>query len=84
MVADDKELATNVNDVVGVPGFAVTNDHTRKINEDMGNTRIEEYVGSLIKDPNFTISIAEAVARSITTQQRKQQELDLNLSLTEM
>lgn len=81
--SDDKE-ATNVNDDVGLTGWL---QKEKRHKEDVSNTRIEQFVGSLIKDPNFTVSLAEAVARSITTQQRKQQvqqELDLNLSLTEV
>eukprot|EP00256_Glycine_max_P057195 XP_014624934.1 WRKY transcription factor 63 isoform X1 [Glycine max] len=46
------------------------------------NIKIEEYVSSLIKDPDFTMSLAEAVARTITGQQ-KQQDLNLNLELPE-
>ncbi|RDY00267.1 putative WRKY transcription factor 40, partial [Mucuna pruriens] len=47
------------------------------------NIKIEEYVSSLIKDPDFTMSLAEAVARTITGQQ-KQQGLNLNLDLPEL
>ncbi|XP_028782663.1 probable WRKY transcription factor 40 [Neltuma alba] len=80
-VADDKLEATNVNDA-GLPGWTLTD---KRPPEDVGTIRIEQFVGSLIKDPNFTVSLAEAVARSITTPQRKQQEdLDLNLSLAEV
>lgn len=46
------------------------------------NIKIEEYVSSLVKDPGFTLSLAEAVARTITGQQ-KQQGLNLNLDLQE-
>ncbi|KAL2317981.1 hypothetical protein Fmac_031857 [Flemingia macrophylla] len=46
------------------------------------NIKIEEYVSSLVKDPGFTMSLAEAVARTITGQQ-KQQGLNLNLDLQE-
>ncbi|KAF7830351.1 putative WRKY transcription factor 40 [Senna tora] len=85
IIADDKEARTiNFKDDVGLPAAAFAQIHTRHSSEDLSNTRIEQYVGSLIKDPSFTISLAEAVARSITTQQRKQQELDLNLSLAEV
>lgn len=44
---------------------------------------IEEYVGSLIKDPDFTTALAEAVARTITDQHKQQQDLNLNLDLPE-
>ena len=47
------------------------------------NSKIEEYVSSLIKDPDFTVALAEAVARSMTGQ-RKQQGLNLNLGLAEV
>lgn len=46
------------------------------------NIKIEEYVSSLIKDPDFTEALAEAVARSIIDQP-KQQDLNLNLGLPE-
>ncbi|XLU21235.1 hypothetical protein S245_057301 [Arachis hypogaea] len=42
------------------------------------NTKIEEYANSLIKDPEFTAALAEAVARTITGQS-KEQDLNLNL-----
>lgn len=41
--------------------------------------KIEEYATSLIKDPEFTAALAEAVARTITGQ-HKRQGLNLNLS----
>lgn len=45
--------------------------------------KIEEYASSLIKDPDFTAALAEAVARTITDQEHKRQGLDLNLNLSE-
>ncbi|XP_054799720.1 probable WRKY transcription factor 60 [Prosopis cineraria] len=78
-IADDKE-ETKINGV-GIPRWFLTE---RRHTEDLSNFRIDQFVGSLVKDPNFTVSLAEAVARSITTQQRKQQDLDLNLSLGEV
>lgn len=46
------------------------------------NIKIEDYLSSLIKDSDFTMSLAEEVARTITSQQ-KQQGLNLNLDLPE-
>ncbi|XP_014504150.1 probable WRKY transcription factor 40 [Vigna radiata var. radiata] len=46
------------------------------------NIKVEEYVSSLIKDPDFTMSLAEAVARTITGE-LKQQDLNLNLNIPE-
>ncbi|MED6170824.1 hypothetical protein PIB30_034818 [Stylosanthes scabra] len=46
-----------------------------------GSSKIEEYASSLIKDPEFTAALAEAVARTITHQSNKEQDLDLNLGL---
>ncbi|XP_061354328.1 WRKY transcription factor 18-like isoform X2 [Gastrolobium bilobum] len=46
------------------------------------NIKIEEYVSSLIKDPDFTVALAEAVARTITSQ-RKQQGINLNMDVPE-
>lgn len=46
------------------------------------NVKVEEYVSSLIKDPDFTMSLAEAVARTITGE-LKQQDLNLNLNIPE-
>lgn len=82
----DKE-GTNFSDGE-LPSWILTN--TRHSTEDMSNFKIEQFVGSLIRDPNFTVSLAEAVARSITTQQQQQkprkhqQDLDLNLGLAEV
>lgn len=45
--------------------------------------KIEEYASSLIKDPDFTAALAEAVARTVTDQEHKRQGLDLNLNLSE-
>lgn len=47
-----------------------------------GNIKIEECASSLLKDPEFTAALAEAVARTITGQ-HKQQGLNLNLGLPE-
>ncbi|CAK8570564.1 unnamed protein product [Lathyrus sativus] len=47
------------------------------------NIKIEEYASSLIKDPNFTAVLANAVAKTITGQQHKRQGLNLNLNLTD-
>ncbi|XVF89397.1 hypothetical protein PTKIN_Ptkin19aG0127000 [Pterospermum kingtungense] len=44
----------------------VTQDHISSCNEDDDNKRIEDYVASLTRDPNFTAALAAAVARSIT------------------
>ncbi|KAI9107020.1 hypothetical protein K1719_022548 [Acacia pycnantha] len=82
-IVDDRE-ATKFNDVE-LPTWILTD--RRHSTEDLSNFRIEQFVGSLIKDPNFTVSLAEAVARSINTQQqqrKQQQDLDLNLSLAEV
>ncbi|OIW09294.1 hypothetical protein TanjilG_01265 [Lupinus angustifolius] len=49
-------------------------------NNNKNNMKIEEYVSSLMNDPEFTVTIAEAVAHSIIAQP-KQQCLNLNLGL---
>lgn len=45
--------------------------------------KIEEYASSLIKDPDFTAALAEAVARTVTDQEHKRQGLNLDLNLSE-
>lgn len=45
--------------------------------------RIEEYASSLIKDPDFTAVLAEAVAQTFTDQEHKRQGLNLDLNLSE-
>lgn len=45
--------------------------------------KIEEYASSLIKDPDFTAALAEAVARTVADQEHKRQGLNLDLNLSE-
>jgi len=84
-VPNDKE-AMNID--LALSGWSQTDrrhceDVMQQNNNNGGsNIKIEEYVSSLIKDPDFTMSLAEAVARTITGQQ-KQQDLNLNLELPE-
>ncbi|KAI5393685.1 hypothetical protein KIW84_060705 [Lathyrus oleraceus] len=47
------------------------------------NIKIEEYASSLIKDPDFTAVLANAVAKTITGQEHKRLGLNLNLNLSE-
>ncbi|CAI8605978.1 unnamed protein product [Vicia faba] len=47
------------------------------------NVKFEEYVNSLIQDPNFTTVLVKAVAKTIIGQQHKRQGLNLNLNLSE-
>lgn len=47
------------------------------------NIKIEEYASSLIKDPDFTAALAEAVVRTVTDQEHKRQGLNLNLNISE-
>ncbi|KAJ1381470.1 WRKY domain [Sesbania bispinosa] len=85
IIPSDKE-AMNI-DYAG-SGWAQTD--TRLCEEDVmqqrdhgtTNIKIEEYVSSLIKDPDFTVTLAEAVARTITGQ-HEQQGLNLNLAIPE-
>nr|QFI57432.1 WRKY37 [Glycyrrhiza glabra] len=70
-----------------IPGWAQTSTEIcENVMQQCGYGRhinIEEYVGSLIKDPDFTTALAEAVARTITDQHKQQQDLNLNLDLPE-
>lgn len=70
-----------------IPGWAQTSTELcENVMQQCGYGRlinIEEYVGSLIKDPDFTTALAEAVARTITDQHKQQQDLNLNLDLPE-
>lgn len=81
-MANDKEAM----DILALSRWSQTD--SRHIEEVMhqdnygSNIKVEEYVSSLIKDPEFTMSLAEAVARSITGE-IKQQDLDLNLNIPE-
>ncbi|KAK7320643.1 hypothetical protein VNO77_30303 [Canavalia gladiata] len=82
-IPNDKE-AKNID--FAISGWAQT---ARKISENImqqhdhgNNIKIEEYVSSIIKDPDFTLTLAEAVARTITDQQ-KQRGLNLNLNILE-
>ncbi|CAK8569944.1 unnamed protein product [Lathyrus sativus] len=45
--------------------------------------KIEEYASLLIKDPDFTVVLAKAVAKTINGQQHKRQNLNLSLNLFE-
>ncbi|XP_022730379.1 probable WRKY transcription factor 40 [Durio zibethinus] len=47
--------------------WKVTQDY-RTSNDDDNSKRIEDYVASITKDPNFTVALAAAVARSIAEQ----------------
>lgn len=47
------------------PSTTVLHDQSTSCCEDDDNKRIEDYVSSLTKDPNFTVALAAAVARSI-------------------
>ncbi|CAJ1972401.1 unnamed protein product [Sphenostylis stenocarpa] len=82
-IANDKE-AMNID--LALSGWSQTD---RRHSEDVmhqhnydSTLKVEEYVSSLIKDPEFTMSLAEAVARTITGQ-HKQQDLNLNLNIPE-
>ncbi|TKY58050.1 WRKY transcription factor 18 [Spatholobus suberectus] len=82
-IPNDKE---DMNIDLALPGWSQTD---RRHNEDVvqqhkhgSNIKIEEFVSTVIKDPDFTMSLAEAVARTITGQQ-KEQGLNLNLDLPE-
>ncbi|KAK7377126.1 hypothetical protein VNO80_02546 [Phaseolus coccineus] len=81
-MANDKEAMN----ILALSGWSQTD--SRYIEEVMhqhnygSNIKVEEYVSSLIKDPEFTMSLAEAVARTITGE-LKQQDLDLNLNIPE-
>lgn len=85
-ILNDKEP---MNIGLALSGWSQT-DHRRHCEDAMqqnnnnggSNIRIEEYVSSLIKNPDFSMSLAEAVVRTITGQQ-KQQDINLNLDLPE-
>ncbi|KAK7383397.1 hypothetical protein VNO78_29076 [Psophocarpus tetragonolobus] len=74
-VPNDKE-AMNID--LALSGWTKTDK--KHCEDGINNFKIEECVSSLIKDPHFTMSLAEAVARTITGQQ-KEQDLNLNLDL---
>ncbi|KAK7311043.1 hypothetical protein RJT34_08915 [Clitoria ternatea] len=59
-----------------------TSEDAMQNHDNRSNIKAEEYVSSLIKDPDFTMALAEAVARTITDQ-KKQKDLNLNLDLPE-
>ncbi|KAK7260942.1 hypothetical protein RIF29_27244 [Crotalaria pallida] len=72
IMPNDKEALINI-------------DHATRLYENVmkqsghgNNNKIEEYVSSLIKDPDFTVALAEAVVRSVIDQPM-QQGLNLNL-----
>ncbi|KAI4337248.1 hypothetical protein L6164_015689 [Bauhinia variegata] len=81
IMAHDKEAIATLS------GFAKTDpeqtENSVQRSEPNTQNKIEEYVGSLIKDPNFTVALAEAVARSITNKPKQQEGLNLNLNLPE-
>jgi len=81
-IANDKEAMN----ILALSGWSQTDRrHSEEVmhqhNYD-SNIKVEEYVSSLIKDPEFTMSLAEAVARTITGE-LKQQDLNLNLNIPE-
>ncbi|MED6216969.1 hypothetical protein PIB30_013184 [Stylosanthes scabra] len=76
---DDKKYWPHQRDSVRL---CCDGDVTMQKSDHRGNTKIEEYASSLIKDPEFTAALAEAVARTITGQS-KEQDLNLNLGLPE-
>ncbi|XVE53537.1 hypothetical protein DITRI_Ditri03aG0010900 [Diplodiscus trichospermus] len=59
----DKQYSRNPPSVM--QDYSTSNDDD---DDSGGNKRIEDYVASLTKDPNFTVALAAAVARSITQQ----------------
>ncbi|KAI4316397.1 hypothetical protein L6164_024381 [Bauhinia variegata] len=78
ILIDDKE-ATAID--VALSGWSRTETRQTE-NSAQQHKNIEEYVGSLIKDPNFTVALAETVACFISNKPKKQ-ALNLNLSLPE-
>ncbi|RDX67163.1 WRKY transcription factor 18, partial [Mucuna pruriens] len=57
-------------------------EDVKQQNDRGSNNKIEDYLNSLIKDPDFTIPLAEEVVRSINSQSM-QLGLNLNLGLPE-
>ncbi|KAE8682550.1 putative WRKY transcription factor [Hibiscus syriacus] len=51
--------------------YSTSSDHGNNNSNNNNNKNIEDYVASLIKDPNFTLALAAAVARSIKTETSK-------------
>ncbi|OMO90700.1 DNA-binding WRKY [Corchorus olitorius] len=60
-------LENNLNppNINGMKDYCSNKDDNNKL------LRIEDYVASITKDPNFTVALAAAVARSITEQHRR-------------
>ncbi|KAK8980345.1 hypothetical protein V6N11_061556 [Hibiscus sabdariffa] len=59
------DLQNRRNPTAAMHDYSTSNDHGNN------NRRIEDYVASLTKDPNFTLALAAAVARSIKTEHPK-------------
>ncbi|OMO61574.1 DNA-binding WRKY [Corchorus capsularis] len=55
----------NPPNINGMKDYCSSKDDSNKL------LRIEDYVASITKDPNFTVALAAAVARSITEQNRR-------------
>ncbi|KAH1246700.1 putative WRKY transcription factor 40 [Glycine max] len=58
-------------------------DDVKQQNHRGSKSKIEEYVTPLVKDPDFIMPLAEAVAHSLKSQTYKQVGLNLNLGLPE-
>ncbi|KAJ9167661.1 hypothetical protein P3X46_019275 [Hevea brasiliensis] len=61
-LALDLNLSSPIDDKEK-PSQSFMEDHTNK----NCNSKVEEYVASLTKDPSFTVALANAVARSLST-----------------
>ncbi|KAH1124416.1 hypothetical protein GYH30_014237 [Glycine max] len=58
-------------------------DDIKEQNDRGSNSKIEEYVSSPVKDPDFIMPLAEAVVHSLNSQSYKQVGLNLSLGLPE-